>query len=64
MFAMVLLVGCQGSAVTQGGSTTTSEATTTVVPVETTTTIGQTEPTLPPVVGPDPSYRVAAFYYP
>jgi glycoprotein endo-alpha-1,2-mannosidase len=61
---MVLLVGCQGSAVTQDGSTSTSEAPTTVVPVETTTTIGQTEPTLPPVVGPDPSYRVAVFYYP
>ncbi len=66
MLALVLLVGCQGSAEpnAQGGTTTASGAATTAGPVESTTTIGQSEPVLPPVVGPEPSYRVAAFYYP
>ncbi|RZV47450.1 MAG: hypothetical protein EX267_01160 [Acidimicrobiia bacterium] len=61
---VLLLVGsaCAGDdsgAATSAPTTSAPTTTTTTTPQPTTTTT-----TLPPVEGPDPSYRVAAFYYP
>jgi hypothetical protein len=61
--ALVLVgSGCAGD---DSGTATTVP---TITPPTTTTTVAppttSTTTTLPPVEGPDPSYRVAAFYYP
>ena len=65
LLMVVLLASCQATAettipevpTTTGGPSSTAEmsTSTTTVPVDS---------DLPPVTGPDPSYRVAAFYYP
>lgn len=52
------------SATTSAVSTTASTAPSTTTPAPTTTAPTTTTSTLPPVVGPDPSSRVVAFYYP
>jgi glycoprotein endo-alpha-1,2-mannosidase len=60
LLLVLLLIACQSSNTGQSVSTTGRSDSTTIA----TTTTRPAEPVLPPVVGPDPSYRVAAFYYP
>jgi len=66
LLMVVLLASCQatGETAISQVSTTTTGAPSRTAELSTSTTSGLVDSDLPPVTGPDPSYRVAAFYYP